>query len=247
MKNALLITAIFLINSMCLAQFKLNTNPENPNRLPDPKEEVGIVLSKDSPQITIGGGNGKKSTNFLPAGVLVIVNKYTLVAKWVAICGNTVFTNWKPEGKIIPFTYENSYKLACEEMLDKLSNIENGVNELLDRPNYSLAELKTMFQKTLKENFQEQKETSSWKTGNTILLTTLSTVGGAVAAGYGFPKTTYTTKTIEGIRVQSGDGTIIFGPDETKIIKHTKFNPTAAVIGGIASGALTYLLCQYVF
>ena len=152
------------------AQFVLNTNPQNPTRTPNPDNEMGIVLSKNSPKITIMGGNRKQSTNFLLTGMLVIIDKETGYAKWIAICGNEVVApkNWKPEGKIIRFWSEITYKIACEEMkiiLSKLEKLQEGMDELLERPssNLSLTEIKIMFEKTLENRFPQQvPNESSW-------------------------------------------------------------------------------------
>lgn len=78
---------------------------------------------------------------------------------------------------------------------------------------------------------------------------------GVLVGGYGFRTTVTTTVTDvtikPGIRLQTGDGTIIFGPDKTVITKHDintkKFNLGAAIGCGIASGLITYLLNDLVF
>ena len=253
MKNKYIFLCIFLVFGQSLnAQFKLNTNPENPNRMPNWRTETGVVLSKNSPQITIGGANNTKSTNFLLAGVLVIVDKETYLAKWIAICGNTVITtSWKPEGKIISFISQESYEMACEDMLDRLNTIQKGVNELLDRPNYSLAELKIMFEKTLKDKFPNKREDPTFRTGGKIFVPLGCALVGGLIGGYGFPKENeIATQTITpGTKVQTGDGTFIYGPQKMKTEIHTEknFNWTGAVIGFGSGIILGYLLNEVIF
>jgi len=116
--------------------FRLNANPENPNRQPDWRTEEGVVLSKDSPVIVIGGGNGKRSTGRLPAGVLVMTDKTTGEATWVAICGNRHISpaRWKPDGKRITAVL---YKQACDEMQEmllRMEKLQQSINILLSRP-----------------------------------------------------------------------------------------------------------------
>jgi hypothetical protein len=239
MKNV--IFTLLLVFGQMSAQFKLNTNPENPSRMPDWRTEVGIVLAKNSPTIIISGANNKQSTNFLPAGVLVIVDKDTHIAKWIAICGNKVIkpTNWKPEGKIISFVTQGNYQTACEEMLFRLDNIQEGVEELLRRPNLSITELRMILKE---EALKKSSNNNCWTAGKTAT-TILGTGIGAVAGGYLFQKERI--KIIPGIRLQSGDGTIIFGPEKVRVEK--KFNVGAAVACGLVSGVITYLLNEFVF
>ena len=115
--------------------FHLNQHPENSGRQPD-RTELGLILAHDSPIIKIGGANNSSSTGILPAGVVVVIDEESKVAKWVGICGNTILTQgWKPEGKIL--SYKEVYQKGCEEMVEvlkKLDNIQGGVNELLARP-----------------------------------------------------------------------------------------------------------------
>jgi hypothetical protein len=154
MKNLLLALVLAVPLS---AQFKLNTNPENPNRMPDWKTEIGIVLEHDSPTITIGGKNGK-STNYLSAGVLVMVDEQTKKAKWVAVCGNTVYTDWTPKGKIISF--QQAYEKECQGMmglvLDRITNIETKVEILVNRKTLTKEDLERGFSEFLAKQ-QENK------------------------------------------------------------------------------------------
>ena len=189
MKKLAIFLCIYLFSMPIMAQFKLNTNPQNPSRMPDWKTEVGIVLSHNSPTITIGGANNSQSTNFLPVGVLVIVDQKTLIAKWVAICGNEVLTSWKPRGKIIFFETPDSYENACEKMLSrlegKLDNLQRGVDELLKRDySGSFLELRFMLSEAIKNNNASLTTSNplspEWTTGNTVGAGTFMLTGGLI-------------------------------------------------------------------
>lgn len=236
-----LIIILFFLVFQVNAQFKLGTNPQNPSRTPDPRTEMGVILEKNSPTITIGGANNKKYKNYLSAGILVIADKKTGFASWVGVCGNDILTTWKPSGKIVYFHSEESYKFECEDMLKrlegKLDNIQEGVDKLL-LERHSLYELK--------------EATTIISPAHNWTWTPLIVLGGAgigaLVGGYGFRTTVTTTDVtvVPGLKLQTGDGTIIFGPNKTIINKssHKKFNVGAAIGCGIASGLITYLLME---
>ncbi|MFA6585962.1 MAG: hypothetical protein WCS86_02255 [Candidatus Paceibacterota bacterium] len=248
MKNSLLflMVVVLLGTTTCSAQFLLNRNPQDPSKVPDWENEIGIVLSHDSPTITIKGEGGREYTNHLVAGVLVICDRETHIAKWVAVCGNDVVTaNWRPEGKEISFEDENNYKSACEDMLSRLKSLQEGMDELLRRPtSYNLAELKLMLFEGVKSSppapptFSEEKSWTTTKTFTTILGAGLGTVAG----GYLFQTTTTNVVVVPGVSLQSGDGTIVFGPNKVNVTEEKKFNVVAAIGCGAASGLITYLL-----
>ncbi|MFA6533424.1 MAG: hypothetical protein WCT22_05560 [Patescibacteria group bacterium] len=169
--------------------FHLNTNPENPTRQPDWRTEEGVVLSKDSPVITIGGGGGKESTGKLPAGALVIIDRSSGEALWVAICGNThrLPKGWKPEGKKILFGIVGSYERACEEMKEvllRLEKLQEGIDALLARPlSVTSSEVRTIVREELKPFTPPPDRFNGWcgfwtNTGCTVLAGVV--VGGTV-------------------------------------------------------------------
>ena len=242
------------------AQFHINADPQDPTRQPDPKTEAGIILQKNSPTITVGSGSGKKTKNYLPSGVLVIVDKNSGLAKWVAACGNTIVTIWKPRGKEIFFKETGSYEGACVNMLKALENkvddIKKGVNELLSRPSLTLLEMRTVFQEELNKKFPftspgpSNNSSHEWTTGKTV--TTILAMGaGFAGGGYGFQKTEegFHTIVVPGIGVQTDDGTMIYGPDHLKVETYTtqSFNWGMATVCGLASGLITLLLNYLVF
>jgi hypothetical protein len=251
MKNVV-IFLVFLFLGQSFAQFKLNKNPQNPSRMPNPNTEYGIILSHDSPTITIGGGNGKESTNHLVAGTLVIVNKQSQDATWIAICGNDVLTKWKPEGKRIDFYLAENYKNACDDMnlmLSKLDNLQEGVNELLKRPNLSIQKLRL----ALKESFKNDpiptpESPSSWTTGKTLGVVG-ATIGGALIGGFCFQKTEIhqKIKIIPGVIFWTGEGTRQQTPDKMEVIETTskKFNPGAAALGAAAGFISSFLVFYF--
>lgn len=117
----------------------LNRNPQNPNRQLDWENECVVVLTHDSPEITLASGTeGKTSTGILPAGVAVVINKTTRVAQWVAVCGNDVTApaDWIPEGKYICSPGER-YQSACEDTAEILSRLD-GIQEGVDKANRKL-------------------------------------------------------------------------------------------------------------
>jgi len=252
MKKIIFLCVFLIFGQIINAQyFKLNTNPENPTRQPDWKNEIGIILSKDSPIITIGGANNKKSTGKLSAGTIVFANKKTLEASWVGICGNTNHTpGWKPEGKIIS---QENYQTACEEMilvLSKLNKLQEGMDELLERPssNLSLTEIKIMFEKTLKNKFPEKPENlSPWK-GEKIIMPLGCVLAGGLIGGYGFPTETTTQIVTPGTKTSTGNsGTYLYGPQKIKESVERKFNWTGAAIGAGSGLILGYLLNEVIF
>lgn len=136
-----------------VSYFKLNTRPESPERQVNWQTELPIVLSEDSPRITIGGANGTKSSGILPAGVLVITDERTKTAKWVAICGNTVHTDWVPKGK--PIFFRERYQDSCEEMkkiLAKLDSMDGKLDILVGRPTLTRADLDAAFAAYVKDH-----------------------------------------------------------------------------------------------
>lgn len=132
---AMLLISLSGITSVVEAgTLRLNNNPQNLNRQPDWGKECVVVLTHDSPQVTLKSGTeGEVSTGTLPAGVAVVVDRNTRVAKWVAVCGNTVTapTDWVPEGKYI-CSPGARYESACAdttEILSRLDAVQEGVDE----------------------------------------------------------------------------------------------------------------------
>ncbi len=84
--------------------YEIGSNPMDSSRLPNPQTEAIVKLASDSPIVSMIGGGGAVATGKrLKAGELVVVNKTTHVAKWVARCGNeiTAPTGWIPEGPVM--------------------------------------------------------------------------------------------------------------------------------------------------
>lgn len=73
---------------------------------------------------------------------------------------------------------------------------------------------------------------------------------GAAIGGFGFKTTEVTTdvKVVPGVRLQTGDGTIIFGPNKIIVTKSSKrrFNTGAAIGWSIGCAVLSYLLWEFV-
>ncbi len=258
MRNTFIFLLFFgFLGQILNAQYlKLNSNPENPSRQPNWETEIGIILSEDSPIIKVGSGNGEKSSGKLPAGVIVFAKKETGEASWVGICANTIYTSgWKPKGKVIS---QKNYQSACEEMkvvLLKLEKLQEGMDELLRRPNsnFSLIELQAIFQEELKKNklYFETPQSPPWKAKKIILPLSFGTAGFFIG-GYGFPKETeiVTQTIIPGTKVEtSNSGTYLFGPQKIKTEIHTEksFNWTGAAIGAGSGLILGYLLNEVVF
>ena len=245
--------------SNLFGQFRLGRNPENPARMPDPKKEMGVVLNQDSPIIKISGANGTEYTNFLSAGTLVIADKISGIATWVAVCGNRILTSgWKPEGKVLNFSSQADYKIACEDMLEgldnKLSDIQEGVSQLLLEQSVSYSQLEELMRrgnveteaKKIKEIFVQPLP--SWTAIKTFIVGG-ATIGGAVIGGFGFKKTEthQELEIIPGVKFQTGDGTIQSTPDRMKTFEFSskKFNPVGALIGaglGLVSSLLVFSL-----
>ena len=112
----------------------LNNNPQNPSRQPNWEEECVVVLTQNSPEVTLASGtSGKTSTGILPAGIAVVVDRETRATEWVAVCGNDVLapTDWNPEGKYICAPGQR-YENACAdtaEILSRLDGIQEGVDD----------------------------------------------------------------------------------------------------------------------
>jgi hypothetical protein len=216
--------------------------------MPNPETEVGIILDSDSPVIKVGSGSGKMSRGKLHTGVLVIADKSSGEVTWVGICGNDNLTKgWKPRGKMVSFAGRESYRIACEEMSERLGRIEEGVNELLQRPAPLTREEVKL---ALFEGFRERESADitpkgGWSSVNTIS-TILGTAGSALAAGFLFPekRNWEETKITPGTAVQTGNGTIVYGPNKISVERKEEknFNAKAAVIGGIIGGTLTYVV-----
>lgn len=237
MKNIIIFLSLFFF---CIGQmsaqgfFKLNTNPENLARMPDPNTEMGVILSHDSPVVEIGGAEGKKTKGRFYAGTLIIASKETSIATWAGICGNTNFSTWwKPEGKIIYFNSPNSYKFECENMLIRMEKLQEGMDELLGR-DYSgtLLELRYMLQQLqlgIEKNNTQPPLPSSWTTGNTV--TGAGTLVGGLIGGFCFKDKkveTYTETVFEvvpGITFWTGDGTRQQTPDKivAKEVQHERY------------------------
>lgn len=230
MKKTLVILAVLLGTATGWAQFRLGTNPQDPGRVPDPESEIGIVLSKNSPEITIMGGRGKQYTNYLPAGTLIICDKHTLAAKWVAVCGNNVVTEgWRPEGKEIHFDSESDYQSVCKNMLAQIERLGEKVDKLSE---------KILEPSRLKFSVPTSPQRSgNWNTGTTAAVI-LGGGLGFLAGGYGFPVTE--THTRPGVGVQTGNGTMVYGPETFE--HKTKFNTLGAITGMVLGAGLSYLI-----
>lgn len=81
----------------------LMVDPQNPDRAVDWEVECLKVLDQDSAPVILGTGSGDDSSPLrLHRGVAVVVDRNTLTARWVAVCGNDVrSSNWVPSGKLI--------------------------------------------------------------------------------------------------------------------------------------------------
>ena len=128
--------------------FRLNTHPQNKERMPNPDTEYGVILDKDSPVISIGSSLGTYSEGILPTGALVICTIKNDLFDWVGACGNEknprhfATMNWRPEGKKVYFRFPGSYQRQLVEYdikglydrIDKLEvkvdRIENKVDKL---------------------------------------------------------------------------------------------------------------------
>jgi hypothetical protein len=187
------------------------------------------------------GGGGKRYTNYLPAGILVICDKETHIAKWVAICGNTIVTtSWKAEGKIIPFQSEEDYESACKDMLMKLDLIQNKLDQVL-----SLLSKQHELKPTLSETSTSSSSTTtsvtegSWTAAKTGAIFAGTGIG-FVAGGFGFPTTE--TITHPGPGAQTGSGTWIYAP--ARIETQKSFNVLGGISGAVLGGVLTYVMIK---
>jgi hypothetical protein len=74
------------------------------SRVPNPATDAIVKLASDSPIISMIGGGGVIATGKrLRAGELVVIDKATHVAKWVARCGNEIVApkDWIPQGPVM--------------------------------------------------------------------------------------------------------------------------------------------------
>lgn len=156
------------------------------------------------------------------------------------ICGNKISGFKKLD--ISETTSDKPIADCCDEILKSVDGVKQDTREIKGSVGELTAIMKMQLRNQKKEEVEINSSVSNWNTAKTISVV-LATIGGAVAAGYIWQKETVTT--IEPFGVQTGNGTIMWGPTETKVEK--KFNPTVAVIGGLVSGGITYLLNKTIF
>ena len=72
-------------------------------------------------------------------------------------------------------------------------------------------------------------------------------IAGGLVGGFGFPKEITDQTIIPGIKLQTGDGTIKFGPEKINTNTRKEFNWTGAAIGAGSGIILGYLLNEVVF
>ena len=251
-KQFFLLVMFVCLFRQAFPQFIINGDPQNPNRMPDPRSELGIILQSDSPIIKVNSGSGKVSSNYLSSGVLVIIDKNTRFATWVAACGNDVLTRWVPKGKSVSFAEEGSYEKECLEMFRRLEGKITDMYKLLNRPKpFSLLELREELRKSL-EGFQAPPTAGNvytrkiWNIGTSILVGA-SAVVGFVAGGYLFEKEVTENKVIAPKGISAGNGTIQYGPERVETTTHREFNPVMGFLTALVSVGITVILNFLVF
>lgn len=89
-----------------LPRCPVGTDPVDKDRQPAVDEE--IVINPADQQIKYESGNGKSVDCVLQAGVPVVVNKETGIAKWVYGCGNDILSPWSPKRAPMPAITEQN-------------------------------------------------------------------------------------------------------------------------------------------
>jgi hypothetical protein len=110
----------------------LMVNPQDPDRQVQWGKECIKVLSKESPPVVLGTGSGEPSSpKQLHRGVGVVVDRSTLHAEWVAVCGNDVISprDWIPEGKLVCGPEQGS--LVLQELEKALRALGDDHQQLL--------------------------------------------------------------------------------------------------------------------
>ena len=87
--------------------------------------------------MVLGTGSGEPSSpKQLHRGVGVVVDRYTLYAEWVAVCGNDIVSprDWIPEGKLVCGPDQGSLVLNELEkaLMAELGNLRDEHGELLE-------------------------------------------------------------------------------------------------------------------
>jgi len=104
---AVLVMAAAMASVSVLADgeyYEIGSNPMDASRVPNPATDAIVKLASDSPVVSMIGGGGAVATGKrLRAGELVVIDKATRVAKWVARCGNEIVApkGWIPEGPVM--------------------------------------------------------------------------------------------------------------------------------------------------
>ena len=104
MAKKFFVAVLFLV-SLCVwggNYYVIGTNPQDPNRAPNPATESIVILTEDSPVVSLMGANNVvASGKQIAAGEAVVVDKFSGRALWVGRCGNTILTEWYPKGKLV--------------------------------------------------------------------------------------------------------------------------------------------------
>ncbi len=104
---AVLVMAVAMASVSVLADgeyYEIGSNPMDASRVPNPATDAIVKLASDSPVVSMIGGGGVVATGKrLKAGELLVVDKTTHVAKWVARCGNQIVApkGWIPKGPVM--------------------------------------------------------------------------------------------------------------------------------------------------
>lgn len=109
---AALVVVIATISSAVLADeyYEIGSNPAAPDRVINPDTEAIVKISEDSPVLSMTCAGGKvASGKKIHQGQMIVVDKATHVAKWVAVCGNEITDpkDWVPKGQVMFLSWKD--------------------------------------------------------------------------------------------------------------------------------------------
>ena len=108
-----LLTIAAMVSLVALADdqyYDIGSNPAAPDRVVNPDTEAIVKTSEDSPVLSMTCAGGKvASGKKIREGQMIVVDKTTHVAKWVAVCGNDITnpTDWIPRGQVMYVSWKD--------------------------------------------------------------------------------------------------------------------------------------------
>jgi hypothetical protein len=175
----------------------------------------------------------------------VVRNKKSGEITRMWICGN--------KGKFFSFNAKQ------KELKEKNNSQQHEIGGRVDIYHHHDGEIRlkadnNIIQSSLSTKKTPKNSINDWTMGNTVSTAGCGIAGGLIG-GFGFKKTevtyTYTIETSPGAAIQSDNGTIQFGPNQTKMIEHKyskkKFNTEGAIIGTLSGLVLGYTLNKLLF